>query len=302
MIAALALAACGGGGDGATVEGTFAPGLAADGVWVMESERRERADSSGFRVAELTPGPMTLRLMNGADTAAMLNVSGLPAGARLRLEGLRVDGDSRFAFPRTVELDGADVVTVNGLRMGSPGRIPREVDVRGAVLAWSSDIGAMLVRPEDGRMPDLRVVVGLSTQVVGTDGGGADPVAIRPGDSVRVEGRSDEGYVVASRITVPTRIGGAALLDADSDAFAAEEDGGAGSAASRVPIAQPPALRGDGGGEPVSSGTGSPAVSAASRVPIARPPPLRGDDSRGRGRGRGEERGNGNGKGKKDKG
>ncbi|HYW11481.1 MAG TPA: hypothetical protein VE871_05970, partial [Longimicrobium sp.] len=138
MIAALALAACGGGGDGAVVEGTFAPGLAADGVWVMESERRERADSGGFRVADLTPGPMTLRLMQGADTSALLNVSGLPAGARLRLEGLRVDGDSRFAFPRSVELDGAEVVTVNGLRMGAPGRIPREVDVRGAVLAWSS--------------------------------------------------------------------------------------------------------------------------------------------------------------------
>ncbi len=304
MIAALALAACGGGGDGAVVEGTFAPGLAADGVWVMESERRERADSNGFRVADLTPGPMTLRLMQGADTTALLNVSGLPAGARLRLEGLRVDGDSRFAFPRTVELAGADVVTVNGLRMGSPGRIPREVDVRGAVLAWSSDAGALLVRPEDARMPDLRVVVGMSTQVIGTDGGGADPVNIRPGDSVRVEGRSDEGYVVASRITVPTRIGGAALLDADSDALESDGDGGdSGSAASRVPIARPPSLRGDGGNAPVSSASTGPApVSSAARVPIARPPPLRGDDPPGRGRGRGQERGNGNGKGKKDKG
>ncbi|HST58048.1 MAG TPA: hypothetical protein VLK84_05165 [Longimicrobium sp.] len=291
MIAALALAACGGGGDGAVVEGTFAPGLAADGVWVMESERRERADSGGFRVTDLTPGPMMLRLMQGTDTAALLNVSGLPAGARLKLEGLRVDGDSRFAFPRSVELDGADVVTVNGLRMGSPGRIPREVDVRGAVLAWSSDAGALLVRPEDARMPDLRVVVGMSTQVVGTDGGGADPVNIRPGDSVRVEGRSDQGYVVATRITVPTRIGGAALLDGDS---------GAGSAASRVPIARAPSLRGDGSDAPVSSGGGSAPVSSAARVPIARPSPLRGDDQPGRGRGRGQERGNG--KGKKDKG
>lgn len=297
MIAALALAACGGGGDGAVVEGTFAPGLVADGVWVMESERRERADSSGFHVEDLTPGPMTLRLMNGADTTAMLNVSGLPGGARLRLEGLRVDGDSRFAFPRSVELDGADVVTVNGLRMGSPGRIPREVDVRGGVLAWSSDVGALLVRPDDARMPDLRVVVRPGTQVVGTDGGGADPVNLRPGDSVRVEGRSDAGYVAASRITVPTRIGGAALLDADSDALAAggDDEDGAGSAASRVPIARPPPIHAGGGGARAASRAEPAPVSAASRVPIARPPPLRGDDrpGRGNGRGRGQERGNG---------
>lgn len=288
LIAALALAACGGGDEGAVVEGTFAPGVSADGVWVVESERRENADSSGFRVADLTPGPMSLRLVRGGDTAAILNVSGLPPGATLRLRELRVDGDSRYAFPRSVELDGADVVTVNGLRMGPEGRIPREVDVRGAVLAWSSDIGALLVRPEDPRMPDLRVVVGMSTQVVGTDGGGADPVNIRPGDSVRVEGRRDEGYVVASRITVPTRIGQAALMVADSDALA-EDDG-----------------RGGDDDEPARSGSGASgsAAPAVSRVRIARPPPLRGDDppGRGNGRGRGEEKGkgkgNGNGKGR----
>ena len=281
MIAALALAACGGGADGAVVEGTFAPGLSADGVWVVESERRENADSSGFRVADLTPGPMTLRLMRGADTAAMLNVSGLPQGARLRLQELRVDGDSRYAFPRSVELDGTDVVTVNGMRMASAGRVPREVDVRAAVLAWSSDVGALLVRPDDARMPDLRVVVGMATQVVGTDGGGADPVNIRPGDSVRVEGRSEDGYVIASRITVPTRIGEAALLEADPDAFEGENGSGAGD---------------DGGGARASSGGGSPSAAPA---PVARAPVIRADNrpGNGNGRARGQEKGKGKGRG-----
>ena len=78
-----------------------------------------------------------------------------------------MDGDSRFAFPRSVELDGADVVTVNGMRLAPHGRIPREVDERGAVLAWSSDVGALLVRPANPRLPDLRVVVGKATEVVG---------------------------------------------------------------------------------------------------------------------------------------
>jgi hypothetical protein len=286
IFSALALAACGGGDDGAVVEGTFAPGLGADGVWVVESERREDADSSGFRIADLTPGPVTLRLMRGVDTAAMLNVSGLPAGARLSLQELRVDGDSRYAFPRAVELDGADVVTVNGMRLAPAGRIPREVDVRGAVLGWSSDVGALLVRPEDARMPDLRVVVGVATEVVGTDGGGADPVNIRPGDSVRVEGRSDEGYVVASRITVPTRIGAAALLEADSDAAGGEDDDGGGDSQDD-----------DGAARTASVGGGSPAA-----VPVARAPAVRADErpGRGNGNGRGQERGRG--KGKKERG
>jgi hypothetical protein len=292
MVPALALAACGGGADGAVVEGTFAPGMRADGVWVVESERREDADSSGFRVADLTPGPVTLRLMRGADTAAMLNVSGLPAGARVRLEELRVDGDSRYAFPRAVELDGADLVTVNGVRLAPAGRIPREVDVRAAVLGWSSDVGALLVRPDDARMPDLRVVVGAATQVVGTDGGGADPVNIRAGDSVRVEGRSDEGYVVASRITVPTRIGAAAVLESDSDARAAGNDD--------------PGPGDDGGDARVASGGGGSPVAAPARSPspVARAPVVRSNDrpGRGNGRARGEERGKGKGKGKKDRG
>lgn len=281
VVLALALAACGGGEGGAVVEGTFAPGTNADGVWVVESERRERADSSGFRLADLTPGPVSIRLTNGTDTTAVLNVANLPAGARLRLEGLRVDGDSRYAFPRTVELDGADVVTVNGMRLAPAGRIPRDVDVQGAVLAWSSDIGALLVRPADARMPDLRVVVGAATEVVGTDGGGADPVNIRPGDSIRVEGRSDEGYVVASRLTLPTRIGAAAV--ADTDAVASGDDGGTGDD-DRV-------AGEDGGGSAGSSGGGS-----AAPVPVARAGPERRDDNPGRGRGRGGERGKGKGK------
>lgn len=281
VVPALALAACGGGADGAVVEGTFAPGLAADGVWIVESERGERADSSGFRLADLTPGPASIRLLRGSDTAAVLNVANLPAGARLRLQELQVDDASRFAFPRSVELDGADVVMVNGMRMAPARRIPREVDERGAVLAWSSDVGALLVRPANARLPDLRVVVGMATEVVGTDGGGADPVLIRPGDSVRVEGRADDGYVVASRITVPTRIGRAMEDGGDDDLGRGNGERGG---------------EGDGGGRE-DDGGGS--VSAA-------PPPVvrgRGDEERGRGkgddeRGRGEEREKGKGKGK----
>lgn len=287
MVPALVLAACGGGEDGAAVEGTFAPGLAPTGVWVVESERSEPADSAGFRLADLTPGPVSLRLMDGSDTAAVLNLSGLAPGARVRLEGLRVDRESGMAFPRTVQLDGGDVVTVNGLRMAPASRVPREVDVHGAVLAWSSEHGALLVRPDEARLPDLRVVVGLATQVVGEDGGGADATMLEPGDSVRVEGRSDNGYVVAARLTVPTRI-------------AREGDGGAGDAADDDD--------GDNGDDDEAGAvTRIPRGGSATPAPALVDERSRGrDDARGRddgharehpGRGRGQAKGKGKGKG-----
>ncbi|MBW3571551.1 MAG: hypothetical protein KY467_10625 [Gemmatimonadetes bacterium] len=286
MVPALALAACGGGKDGAEVEGTFGPGLAATGVWVVESERSERADTAGFRVEDLSPGPVSLRLMDGSDTAGVLNLSGLRSGARLRLEGLRVDPESGFAFPAAVQLDGGSVVMVNGVRMAPAARVPREVDVRGAVLAWSSDVGALLLRPDDARLPDLRVVVGMATEVVGEDGGGADATLLQPGDSVQVEGRSEEGYVVASRITVPTHIAAVLLEGGEDDRDA--EDRGSGD--------EP----GGGGGDDGGGG----AVSRIPRGGSATPPPrvvearVRDrDEGRGRGRER-EEKGRGKGKGK----
>lgn len=290
MVPALALAACGGGEDGAAVDGTFAPGLAASGVWVVESERAEPADSAGFRLADLTAGPVSLRLMNGSDTAAVLNLSGLAPGARLRLEELRVDRESGMAFPRAVQLDGDDMVMVNGLRMASASRVPREVDLRGSVLAWSSEAGALLVRPDEARVPDLRVVVGPATQLVGEDGGGADVTMLAPGDSVRVEGRSENGYVLASRITVPTRIAtltgagdddDAAVERASGDAGGADEDGGAD----------------EGGGRAV---TRAPSGGSATPAPVVRTGGGgRGQDQRpGRGRGRDkEQKGKGKGKG-----
>jgi hypothetical protein len=281
MVPALALAACGGGDDGAVVEGTFDPGLAATGVWVVESERSEAADSAGFRLADLTPGPASLRLLSGSDTAAVLNLSGLGPGTRVRLQGLRVDGESGLAFPRSVELDGASIVTVNGLRMAPAGRVPREVDEQGAVLAWSSDAGALLLRPANARLPDLRVVVSLATQVVGTDGGGADATTLEPGDSVRVEGRFQDGYVLATRLTLPTRIGDG--VEADDDG--ADDE----AAASSESIRDAPG----GGGAAVAPSGSAPPLSI-SRIPAAR------DERPGRGnvRGRNEDKGRSNEKGR----
>lgn len=251
--AAVLLAGLGGcGGGGAAVEAAFAPGFRADAVSVAESGRTETADSAGFRLAGLTPGPARIRLLAGGDTVGVLQLAALPAGARLVLHGLRTDPATGLAFPRTIELDGADVVTVNGVRMAPEGRVPRRVEVAAAVLGASAGAGALLLRPDDARLPDLRVAVVAETEVVGTDGGGADLRSLAPGDSVRLTGRREGAYVVAERLVLPTRI--AARPDAAGEAAPAPAAAAPAAAASpsrpaAEPRRGPPEERGRGRGK-----------------------------------------------------
>lgn len=333
VVLAAALAGCGGGG-GATVEGTFAPGAAVpDGVWIVESQRSEPADSAGFRVRDLSSGPVQMRLVRGGDTVGVLNLGSLPEGARAVLGGLRVDPSTGLAFPRSVELEGAEVLTVNGLRMVSADRVPARVDAAGAVMGWFAKSGALLVRPADAALPDLRVVVGPETVVERADGGAGDARMLSPGDSVRVQGPVRNGHVMATRLVVPAKLaavaGGPEALDVAARDDAGEDDGEGGessasssaqsstmqsasapSAASstspaNVPVARIPSRPASAAREPL--------VVPRPNVPIARPPALHGNGPRnengngngnGRGRGRGQEKGprergnHGGGKGK----
>lgn len=263
----LLLGLCGCGGGGAAVEASFAPGTEVDAVSVAESGRTESADSAGFALDGLSPGPARIRLVRGGDTVGILQLA-VPAGARLRLVGLAVDPASGLAFPRSVELDGAETLSLNGLRFAPDGRVPRRPELRGEVLAWSHEAGALLLRPEDDGLPDLRVVVLPETDVVGTDGGGADLRSIAAGDSVRLEGRREGGYVVAERLVLPTRI------------------------ADRTP---PPATPLD--DDPGNDDGGEVGASRPPAAPAAAPPRPAAD--RERERGRSEERGRGKGKGPK---
>ncbi|MBB4634962.1 hypothetical protein [Longimicrobium terrae] len=336
VVLAAALAGCGGGG-GATVEGTFAPGAAVpDGVWIVESQRSEPADSAGFRVRDLSSGPVQMRLVRGGDTVGALNLGSLPDGARAVLAGLRVDPSTGLAFPRSVELEGADVLMVNGLRMASADRVPARIDADGAVLGWFAKSGALLLRPADAALPDLRVVVGPETVVEDANGGAGDARMLGPGDSVTVQGPVRNGHVMATRLVVPAKFSAAAGASEGSDVAARddspEEDGGGGesrtsslgqstsapstsapstsapstSAApspspANVPVARLPSMP--------ASAPREPLVVPRPNVPIARPPALHGNgrgngNGNGRSRGRGQEKGprergnNGGGKGK----
>lgn len=268
-VVVLGLAGCGGGG--AVVEAAFAPGTVVDAVSVAESGRAEAADSAGFRLAGLTPGPARLRLVRGGDTVGLLQVAALPAGSRLRLEHLRVDPATGLAFPRAAELEGAATLTLNGVRFGSAERAPRRPDLAGTVLGWTPGTGALLLRPADGTLPDLRVLVVPATAVVDAAGDAAGASALAAGDSVHLVGRREGAYVVAERLVVPAAAPRAAV----------PPPGRAEPAAAELRPAAPAARR------------AAPPAAPAAR-PVARPPPERERE-------RGPERGKGRGKGKKGK-
>ncbi len=199
IAAVLLLPACGG-AEGAVLRGTLRdPAGAPDTVYTRTAagERALPVAGGAFEV-EGAGGTATLRF-----GGARMEVAGLPEEGTVELRGVRLDAESGLAFPGSVAVPGGAIVTVNGLRYG--GSLPSRVEADGTVLAASDSRDALLLRPGDAALPDLRVVVGPLTETVTPDG---DPVAVEalePGDSVRVEGGTEGGYVVASRIVVPRR-------------------------------------------------------------------------------------------------
>jgi hypothetical protein len=292
-VSILTAAACGNGGGTVTLRGDFpASESIPTSVVAVEAEQEAEVAAGGFELAGLTPGPVTLRLVREGETLGTLAVGNLPAGSTLALRGLRVDPETRRAFPTTVEVDGPGLVRINGLRMGPAGALPAEVDERGVVLATSMGSGILLLRPDDAALPDLRVLLSPATETLTPDG---DPVvvdALAAGDSVRVEGRTDSGIVVATRLTVPRHL---AIAESEGDVSAAS--GGGGSASGESDGGEDGSDGGDGGGADGAS------AEPVRRVPVALPRVIRerleraGEREKGRGRGDDREKGGDRGKG-----
>lgn len=276
-----ALAACGAGGERVSIRGDFADTAAMPtAVYAVEAQREVEVKRGTFDLRDLSAGPVTLRLVRGVDTVGTLSLQNVPAGTQLELQKLQTDGDTRRAFPRSLALQGPPVLLVNGIRMGPADALPEVVDARGTVLAMSDDHAALLVRPSDAALPDMRVVVGLGTETVTPDSAVIEAGAILPTDSVRVEGRVDQGFVVASRITVLRRSDTASR--ARSATFPAAQAGS-------EPEPQPAPQR--------AAASALAPVPAAVRVPVRVPREIRRQiDRPGNGRGGGKARGQGRGK------
>lgn len=266
------LAACGGGEGGTgggTLRGTFRadrlPG-GGDTLYVRMSGTSEGVPvlGGGFALAGAGPGPVTLHFARGEDAVARMEVGGVPEGGAVELRGIRMDEESGLAFPASVSLSGAETVWVNGLRYAAR-PLPARIEAEGTVLTVSREGDALLVRPADASLPDLRVVVGPLTETRTADGDPVPPGALVRGDSVRVEGSTDGPYLLAGRIVAPRSV---ALREAG-------EPGAMGGAP--PPAGAPGAVR-ERGGE--------------------RDEARRRDDSRGRDEARGRD--DGRGKGRKD--
>lgn len=192
---------------GASVAGSFDPDDDAAAqvrhVWAVGRDGQAPVQENRFTLGRLPAGSADLRFAGVDGELARLRLDGLPRGARVELRGVWIDRRSGLAFPAEVGLRGAGVVVVNGLRLAPPGRVRGPVREAATVLAVSDDAEALLVRPRDERLPDLRVVLTPATQTRTPDGDPARADRLAAGDSVRVEGRAAEGYVIASRLVVP---------------------------------------------------------------------------------------------------
>lgn len=274
------LAACDGAAEGITVEGDLAPGAAAapDRVYAVEAGQGAEVREGGFSLSGLATSPISLRLVQSGDTASRIDIADLPPGSSLQLHGLRTDRRSGRAFPTSIELEGAQSVTINGIRMMNADALPGTVDADGVVLAHASDRSALLVRPANDQLPDLRVVVTPVTSVVTRDSIAANLATLSIGDSVVVRGSTERGFVVADRLVVPVTSAAPTVSSSDEQRDDEQDD------------------RSD---SPDRSSSPARSVAGPVAAPVVRarsaPPP---GQARKQDRGRDRERGGGNGKGK----
>jgi hypothetical protein len=201
--AAVLVGACSSGQEGAVIRG----GLVDADTGCRDAEIRlvVAEDTVAVRRCRFSVRVQTdsarLQFLLGDEQPVSMRIAGLDAGVRLHLHEVWFDEHGR-AFPETVELWGAPLVTVNGLRMN--GAIPRgALDEEGEVLALASGRGTLLVRPESDTIPDLYVRVDSITEIIDTRGDPADLRRLSPGAHVRIAGAGERTHVRAERLVVP---------------------------------------------------------------------------------------------------
>lgn len=196
-----AVAACG--RDGVTLRGTFDAGERFDSAsaWVVGGGEPVPVRDRAFELRDVPAGPLELRLRLDGARELRLALDTLSAGDEVELRRIWADDASGLAFPATVE--GVRMLQVNGLRYAPSGRLPRVVDTPVRVLAAGDDGTALLVRPADERLPDLRVAITPGTVVLSSEGDSVDAEGIATGDSLRLHGELRAGVVVARRVVLP---------------------------------------------------------------------------------------------------
>gem|GEM_PF-4956963 len=181
------------------LSGTLAEGENLTHVWQLGSDQRAEIVGDSFTVSGITSDVVELRFARGANEAGGMELREIARGAHLQLRGIRVEDG--VAFPAAVE-GAADRVVVNGVRMGGVAALPDRVAIAGLLLSRSRSGDALLVRPDDDQLPDLRVVVTPATAVQGPGGGTASLERTDFGDSLRVTGVVEDGFLIATAVEI----------------------------------------------------------------------------------------------------
>jgi hypothetical protein len=209
----VSLAGCGGGT--LTIDGTLADSTEATEVWALGRPERVPVVDGAFRLEKVEGDTIELRFTTGDDAQARMVLHDLPRGGRVRVDGIWFADEVAFAG----RVSGARrPLVVNGLRMAPAEAIPEGVNVPGTVLAVSDDGDAMVVRPVDASLPDLKVLVTPASVVRTIDGDLVEPDQLEFGDSLRISGIGQGGHVMAAEIMVARRV---AANDEDDEASAA---------------------------------------------------------------------------------
>jgi hypothetical protein len=218
LLSAMVAAGC---RDGtAAIEGGLRDPDAATIVWVDGADQRAAIAGASFRLEAVRKDTLELRFASDSDDVGTMRLLGLGSGARLTLHGIWFDDG--VAFPSSIELSGTRLVNINGIRMASPERVTGRVEIAGELLANGGG-EALILRPLDDGLPDLRVVVPREATVRGEDG---EPISLNRlqfGDSLTVRGMAEDGYLHASEVIVPRRIVSGTRTPAASPEAAAVE-------------------------------------------------------------------------------
>ena len=167
------------------------PGSDATDVYVVGEPIRAVIEADSFIIQGIEGSVAELEFAEGDDRRGRMRVEAW-SGSPLELRGIWLN-DGR-AYP--TRLGGEGAATVNGLRMAADATLPDRISAEVVVLAASRRGDAMIVRPTDRALPDLRVVVTPGTAI---DPGIGD-LEPRTGDRLWIEGATEAGYLVATRV------------------------------------------------------------------------------------------------------
>ena len=199
----LLLTGCGAAND-AVLSGTLADDHGATQVWVVGGAGGAvRGDS--FSVVLPDADTLDLRFADADGELARMVIHGARATGRLSLHDVWFEDG--VAFPAAVAGVAERAVEINGLRLADAAALAGEIDTEGTLLAAAGEGDALLLRPTDASLPDLRVVITPGTLVRSPQGDPAPLDDLEFGDSLRLRGLAESGYVIATEIVVPRAAG-----------------------------------------------------------------------------------------------